>query len=351
MRRLAVALTVATLALVAASGIAWASFTVHRTTPQTFTAVDSFEPPPVSGVLKASSRTNDGGVSSSQIQLGLKLQNVGDGSVDLTEVTMRYWFTSDGATSTLDTACYFVTSGCGRLRMSVVHTGSALDGADHYFQVGFSSGRIAAGAGIPLEQLAIVDHVGHVFDQSDDFSFLNKSAFTENPKVTVYLRGELVWGTEPADLPDVESLAVQYRNGDPDPFNQSINPYLAVGNTGTVDIGLADVTLRYWFTRDTPSDQLLAFCDYAVVSCSKVTLKTVPITARPGADTYLEVGFTTDVLEVGASTDLIQLRVHRADWGLFDETNDYSWGTNTSFKDWTKVTAYVKGRLVWGTEP
>ncbi|MCL6537196.1 MAG: cellulose binding domain-containing protein, partial [Acidothermus sp.] len=32
-------------------------------------------------------------------------------------------------------------------------------------------------------------------------------------------------------------------------------------------------------------------------------------------------------------------------------TNDYSYGTNTVYQDWSRVTVYVGGVLVWGTEP
>ena len=34
-----------------------------------------------------------------------------------------------------------------------------------------------------------------------------------------------------------------------------------------------------------------------------------------------------------------------------DETNDYSWGSNGDYRDWTKVALYYSGTRVWGTEP
>jgi hypothetical protein len=34
-----------------------------------------------------------------------------------------------------------------------------------------------------------------------------------------------------------------------------------------------------------------------------------------------------------------------------DETNDYSWGSNGDYVDWTKVALYYSGTRVWGTEP
>lgn len=349
-RRLTVALALAVVALVAASGLAIAAFTYHVETPQEFRAVDDFNPP-VESVLKAFSKTNDGGAPSSQIQLGLRLRNIGDAAIDLDEVTMRYWFTGDGGKS-LASACYYAELGCGRLRLGIIQLDHAHDGADHYLDVSFTNGRLSPGENADLTQLAVLDQLGNLFDQNDDFSFLKQSSFDVNPQVTVYVNGQLVWGSEPDVLPDVESVEVRYANGDHDPHDAAIKPFLSIVNTGTVDVPLPDLTLRYWFTRDTESTDLIGFCDYAEISCDKVRTSFVQVTPRrPGADTYLEVTFASGLLDVGTATGQMQLRAHQATYGSFDETDDYSWATNTAFATTTTVTAYIGGRLVWGTEP
>jgi endo-1,4-beta-xylanase len=74
----------------------------------------------------------------------------------------------------------------------------------------------------------------------------------------------------------------------------------------------------------------------------------VPVSADAA---YLEVGFTGGTLAPGASTGDIQLRFAKADWSPLDETDDYSYGTNTVYADSTRVTAYVNGSRVWGSEP
>ncbi len=331
MRARVLALALAMAVLLVGNGLAVAAFTTHQSTPQTFVASDDFRPPdpPETTALLAQSKTNDGGASSSQIQLGLLLRNTGTERVDLDTVTMRYWYTADEHGGQ-QANCYYAVFGCNKLNLDIRTLAAAKQGADHYLEVGFRSGRLDAGQQAELNQLAILNQLGGRFDQLDDFSFLNQAGFTDNPRVTVYIRNELVWGTEPGPLPLVEKVSVRYANGSTDPHNNAIQPHLMVVDSGTVPIELDEVTLRYWFTRDGgTAQQLLGFCDFAEIGCDKVNLSFVPISPRPGADTYLEVGFDPQALQIDDSTGPVQIRVHHADYSPFDETNDYSWAQNT----------------------
>ncbi len=51
---------------------------------------------------------------------------------------------------------------------------------------------------------------------------------------------------------------------------------------------------------------------------------------------YLEIGFTTGHLAPGATTRDIQLRFYRADWQSFTQSDDSSYGPQTSYADWNK---------------
>ena len=348
MRRPVALIAMLLTAVLVATGTAVAAFTTHKSNPQTFTAGGG--PAPQTDLV-AQSRTNDGGAASPQIQYGLRLKNVGTQPVDLSTVTMRYWLTTDGSTALPVTACYYATFDCGKVQQRAVDLPDRLDNADHYAEITFTGGQLAPGASAQLDQLAIRDPGGATYTQGNDHSFLNQSSFTDNPHVTVYVDGQLVWGSEPAPLPEVKSVEVQYANLDPDPLNNAIKPGLKVLNTGTVDLDPAHLTLRYWFTAEGTSP-LLGFCDYAEIGCSKITTTFGTVSpARPGADSYLQVGFAAGLLEAGASTGQMQLRVHKSDFSNFDERNDYSYGTNTTFATTTTVTAYLDGVLVWGTEP
>ena len=162
------------------------------------------------------------------------------------------------------------------------------------------------------------------------------------------------WAPTP---PAGAGLKVLYRNNTPtQPTDNAITPWLQVVNDSAGALDLTKVTVRYWFTKDSSSTPV-SYCDYAWLDCTptgRVTTRIVPVSpARPGADTYDEVVFKSNAgtLAAGGTTNDIQLRIQKADWSLFDETNDYSHGTNSSFQEWPKATLYYGGALVWGTEP
>ncbi|WP_243056991.1 cellulose binding domain-containing protein [Nocardioides sp. SR21] len=354
-RLLVVAIVLAAVLAGFGTGVAIAAFTARESNPQTITAADPAPP----ATLVAQSRSNDAGATSSQIQLGLRLVNRGATPASLGTVTMRYWFTADGA-DRLVGACYYSVYGCGQVGLSITDLRAAREGADHYLQVSFSAATLAPGQSASLDQLAVRDDGGTQMTQADDWSFADRSAFADNARVTVYVGGQLVWGTEPGAVPVDESFEVRYLNRAASPLDNAILPSIKLAGssgggaeeTGNVEIDLRRVTVRYWFTKDSTTQSLIGFCDYAQVGCDKVALGFVPVSpAKPKADTYLEITFTGGVIPAEGTTGPFELRVHKADYSNFDETNDYSWGTNTTFEPNPRITAYLDGKLVWGTPP
>ncbi|MDG4824078.1 glycoside hydrolase family 44 protein [Asanoa sp. WMMD1127] len=156
-----------------------------------------------------------------------------------------------------------------------------------------------------------------------------------------------------APRPGAAPLAARYLNLDWSPSDNQIKPGLALDNAGSTPVSLNRVTARYWFTRDGGAPTVNAWCDWAAVGCGSVTRRVVPLaTARPGADAYLEVGFTAGTLAANASTGQIQLRLAKSDWSRFAEADDHSYRPNAPGYDTNiRITVYVDGVRVAGTEP
>lgn len=133
----------------------------------------------------------------------------------------------------------------------------------------------------------------------------------------------------------------------------SIVPKIKVTNTGKTSITLTDLKLRYYYTIDEEKDQNF-WCDWSTVGSSNVTGTFVKMPkSKPGADYYLEIGFTAGAgkLAEGQSIE-VPVRFNKIDWNSYTQTGDYSFSkSGSSYADWTKITGYVSGSLKWGVEP
>lgn len=159
-------------------------------------------------------------------------------------------------------------------------------------------------------------------------------------------------GDDGGDDGDPGALKAQYRNSDSSVGDNQIKPGLQLVNTGTTAVGLSDVTLRYWFTAGSGAPDYRTWCDWSPIGCNTVTHRVVSMdTPKAGADHYLEVGFGSGSLAPGASTGEIQMRLNKSDWSVFDESDDYSHGSGTSYADAPRIAVYVDGEQVWGVAP
>jgi hypothetical protein len=150
-------------------------------------------------------------------------------------------------------------------------------------------------------------------------------------------------------------LKVQYRWGDsPNATDNHLKPHLRIVNTGSTSVPLNELKLRYYYTIDSQQPQT-ASCDFALVGCANVTRVFSSLSpVRPGADTYIELAFSTAAgsIAAGGHSGEIQLRINKNDWSVYNENDDYSFDAlKTSLADWNRVTLYRNGVLVWGLEP
>ncbi|MET8414447.1 cellulose binding domain-containing protein [Streptomyces sp. NPDC005098] len=150
-----------------------------------------------SGTPKAQYKNNDSSPGDNQIRPGLQLVNTGTQPVALSDVTVRYWFSGESGATTYSTNCDWAAIGCGSVTHRVVSSAGAGPGADHYLEVGFGSGSLAAGASTGEIQLRLNKTDWSNFNEADDYSRATNTAYADASKVAVYVDGTLVRGTAP----------------------------------------------------------------------------------------------------------------------------------------------------------
>ena len=143
------------------------------------------------------------------------------------------------------------------------------------------------------------------------------------------------------------NLVLQYRVGDTSATDNQIKPQLNIKNNGTSAVNLSDIKIRYYFTKDSNQD-VNAWIDWAQVGSANIN-NTFGTASATKADTYVELSFTAAAgsIAAGGQSGDIQLRMSKADWSNFDESNDYSYdATKTAYTDWDHVTLYLNDVLV-----
>ena len=162
-----------------------------------------------------------------------------------------------------------------------------------------------------------------------------------------------VFPRSPAPTLAASGLKVQYKAYAAGAAVSEIAPWFQIVNTGASAVDLSTVRLRYWYTADATNPTQVFNCDWAQIGCAAITAGFVKLASpTPGADYYVELAFSSTSLAAGASSGEIQDRFHKSDWSNYTQTGDYSFDpTKTAYADWSQVTLYQNGVLVWGTEP
>jgi len=155
-------------------------------------------------ILKVQYMTLNTAATTNQITAYTRIVNTGVGlqSVPMSELKLRYWYTTDTAIAD-QYGCLYAgsgTPGCANLTATVVTLNPPRANADRYLELSFNA---AAGSILPYGSSSDIQNRINKSDwssytQTNDYSFdATKTAFADWNRVTLYRNGVLVWGVEP----------------------------------------------------------------------------------------------------------------------------------------------------------
>lgn len=147
-------------------------------------------------------KTPDGSINAAldnQIRAHLMLQNNGDNTISLEDITIRYWYSKEG-TESQNAWIDYAAVGSENVTTNFVTLPDPVTGADHFVEVGFTAGAgsLSANGNSGEVQVRIAKQNWSNYDETDDYSYNpNYSSFAAWDRVTVYCNGLLSWGIEP----------------------------------------------------------------------------------------------------------------------------------------------------------
>ncbi len=152
---------------------------------------------------------------------------------------------------------------------------------------------------------------------------------------------------------DKNNVILQYRNEDSNAYAKIIYPVFKIVNKGNGSVRLSDISLRYYYTKEGAAAETY-WCDWCTKSNTQVSGRFFDMPSpKDDTDRYLQLYLSsdTDSLEPGESVE-IKIGFSKNDWTQYNQQNDYSFKqSSNSYIDWSHVTLYVSGRLVYGNEP
>ena len=128
----------------------------------------------------------------------VKIVNTGASAISLASIKVRYYYTEDG-TQAQSFWCDWSPAGSSNVTGTFTSLSTPVTGADHYLEIGFTSGAGSLAAGASTEvQAKFAKSDWSNYNQANDYSF-NPSAsnYVAWKNVTAYIGGVLSSGTEP----------------------------------------------------------------------------------------------------------------------------------------------------------
>jgi len=175
-----------------------ATSTATPTPRSTTTPISTPTPTSITGGVKVQMFNGTTTGTTTALTPKLKLINTGTTAVNLSNVTIRYYYTIDGE-RTQNFNCDWATAGNNNITSKFVKMTTAKTGADYYLEIGFTSsaGTLQPGASTEIQTRFIKSDWTN-YTQTGDYSF-NSSAtgYVDWNKTTAYINGSLKFGIEP----------------------------------------------------------------------------------------------------------------------------------------------------------
>lgn len=133
--------------------------------------------------------------SSNTIKAHYNIKNQSNSDVNYEDLTLKYWYKSDVGDN-FQFYCDYAKIGSNNVTGSFTN----YTGQDYFVEVGFkaSAGVLKGGASSEIIETKIAKSTWANMDQSDDYSFGPvTTSFEPWEKVTMYYKGQLIWGAEP----------------------------------------------------------------------------------------------------------------------------------------------------------
>jgi hypothetical protein len=148
--------------------------------------------------LKVYSQNKNTNAAPSSLSTWLKIENTGNVALDYADLSIRYWFTADG-TANLNQWMDFAKLGTANISGQFTSGQQKVD-ADTYFEIkpAASLGKFYPLSSTGNIQYRIAKSDWSAFNEANDYSAGTAVDFAENGKITVYYKGVLVCGQEPA---------------------------------------------------------------------------------------------------------------------------------------------------------
>jgi len=182
--------------------------------------------------------------STTQPEPQFEIVNTSTGSIPLSALTLRYWYTVDG-TKTQTFNCDYSIIGCTNITGTFGTMSTPTSTADTYLQIGFTgSGVIAAGGNSGDIQTRINKSDWTAYTQTNDYSFdATKTAYTDWNNVTMYYNGTLVWGIEPGGVVGPTATFTLTPSISKTP-TRTLTPAITLTPTRTPTIGVTNTPTR-----------------------------------------------------------------------------------------------------------